>query len=120
MVLIAVKALLFVPIVLSLVVLGAHFLRYDNKIGVIAALALIGLLFLRKTWVARVVQVALLLGTLEWAHTLYQLVQVRAAQGLPYTRLAIILGTVMAITALSALLFQLRPMKRIYGLTPED
>lgn len=119
MVLFAVKALFFVPIVLSLVILGAHFLRYDNKVGVIAVLVLIGLLFLRKTWVARVVQVALLLGTLEWAHTLYLLVQVRAAQGLPYTRLVIILGTVMAITAVSALLFQLRSMKRIYGLTLE-
>ena len=116
----AVKALFFVPIVLSLVVLGAHFLRYDNKFGVVAALVLIGLLFLRKIWVARVVQVALLLGTLEWAHTLYQLVQVRAAQGLPYTRMVIILGAVAAITALSALLFQTRTMKRIYGPTPED
>ena len=114
------KALLFIPVVLSLLVLGAHFLRYDNMAGVVVAVLLIGLLFVRKVWVARAVQVALVLGTFEWAHTLYLLVQARAAQGLPYTRLVIILGTVMAITAVSALLFQTRAMKRIYGLSRED
>jgi hypothetical protein len=115
-----VKALFFIPIVLSLLVLGAHFLRYDNAAGVIMPVLLIGLLFVRKAWVARVVQVGLLLGTVEWAHTLYRLVQVRVALDEPYTRLVIILGTVMAITALSALLFQAGPMRRIYGLSRND
>ena len=108
------SVLLYAPIVLSLLVLGAHFLRYDNMVGVIAALVLIGLLFIRKPWVARVLQVALLLGALEWGHTLYQFVQVRAAQGVPATRLVIILGVVIAVTALSAVLFESKTLKRIY------
>ncbi len=109
------SVLYYIPIVLSLLVLGAHFLRYDNMAGVIVAVVLIGLLFVRKPWAPRVLQVALLLGALEWAHTLYQLVQARAAQGIPATRLVIILATVIAVTAASALLFESKTMKKIYG-----
>lgn len=111
-----VKFLLHVPIVLSLLVLGAHFLRYGNSPGVVVSLALIGLLFLRKPWVARVVQAALLLGAIEWALTLYRLAEMRAAMGEPATRMAVILGVVMAVTAASALLFEARTMKEVYGL----
>ena len=105
---------LYLPIVLSLLVLGAHFLRYDNVVGVFVALALLGLLFVRRVWAARVVQAALLLGALEWAHTLYRLVQVRAAQGLPATRMIVILGIVIGVCALSAWLLETKTMKRIY------
>ena len=109
------KLLLHIPIALSLLVLGAHFLRYGNTPGVVISLALLGLLFLRKAWVARVVQVALLLGAIEWALTLYRLVQMRAAMGEPATRMAVILGVIIAVTAGSALLFQTRPLKQVYG-----
>ena len=111
-----IKFLLHVPIVLSLLVLGAHFLRYGNTPGVMISLALIGLLFLRKAWVARIVQAALLLGAIEWALTLYRLVQMRAATGEPATRMAVILGVVIAITAGSALLFQTRTLQQVFGL----
>ena len=110
------KFLLHVPIGMSLLVLGAHFLRYGNTPGVVISLALLGLLFLRKTWVARVVQAALLLGAIEWALTLYRLVQMRAAMGEPATRMAVILGVVIAVTAGSALLFQTQTLRQVYGL----
>ena len=110
------QALFFVPIVLSLVVLGAHFLRYGNEVGVIGSAILIGLLFVGRPWAARLVQVALAAGTLEWLHTLYVLMQVRAAQGVSATRLAVILAAVIAVTAGSALTFQTKTMKKIYGL----
>ena len=110
------KFLLHVPVVLSLLVLGAHFMRYGNNVGVAISLALVGLLLLRKAWVARLVQVALLLGALEWCLTLTRLVQMRAAMGEPATRMVIILGVVIVVTAASALLFQVRTMQRIYGL----
>ena len=109
-------ALLYIPITLSLAVLGAHFLRYGNDIGVVGALALIGLLFVRRAWVARLVQVALVLGALEWLLTLYRLVQVRAALGEPIVRMVIILGVVVAVTLGSALLFQSASLKRVYRL----
>jgi hypothetical protein len=110
------KRLLYVPIVLSLVVLGAHFLRDANHLGVAAAVGLIGLLIVKRSGAARAVQVALLLGALEWVWTIYDLVQVRAAMGMPATRMVVILGVVAAVTALSAGLFQTSALKRIYGL----
>ncbi|RZV38056.1 MAG: hypothetical protein EX272_03620 [Chromatiales bacterium] len=110
------KVLLHIPIVLSFVVLGAHFLRYGHEIGVIGSLVLIALLFLRQPWVARLVQVALVLGALEWVRTLIGLMQVRAAMGESTTRMVIILGSVALVTLVSALLFQTRPLKKVYRL----
>jgi hypothetical protein len=109
-------ALLYIPIVLSLVALGAHFLRYGNELGVVAAVVLTGLLFLRRAWVARLVQAALVLGAIEWLWTMYTLLQIRTAQGAPATRMVLIL-TVVALVALgSALLFQTKRLQRVYGL----
>lgn len=108
------NSLLFIAPVLSLAVLGAHFLRYGNAAGVALALAPIALLFVRRSWAARVVQAVLMLGAAEWAHTLYELVQLRLAQGMPAARLAIILGAVIVSTIASVLLFETQTMKRIY------
>ena len=108
--------LLYLPIVLSLFVLGAHFLRYQNYIGVAISLLLVGLLFVRRAWVARLVQVALVLGSVEWLWTLYTLAQVRAAMGQTATRMIVILGAVAAVTLCSAFLFQSTRLKKWYGL----
>ena len=105
----------FSVVVLSMLVLGAHFMRYGNDIGVALSVAPIALLFVRKPWAARVVQVVLVLGAIEWMTTLVGLVQMRIAQGMPATRLAIILGVVIVVTIAAALLFETQTMKRIYG-----
>jgi hypothetical protein len=110
------KILVYLPVVLSLVILGAHFMRYGNSMGVVGALALIALLVVRRPWVARLMQVVLTLGALEWVRTLYELAQVRAALGQPFTRMMIILGVVAAVTFCSALLFQSPALKKIYRL----
>ena len=114
------KVLIYVPVVLSLVILGAHFMRYGNLIGVFGALVLIALLFVRRPWVARLMQVVLILGALEWVRTLYELAQVRAAYGQPFTRMIVILGVVAAVTFCSALLFQSPALKRIYRLDRQE
>ena len=110
------KVLLYIPIVLSFVVLGAHFLRYGSDLGVVGAALLMGLLFVRQPWVARLMQVALVLGAIMWVHTLYDLAQLSIAFEKPVTRLVIILGTVAIVTLCSALLFQTEDLKRIYRL----
>mgnify|MGYP001811622458 FL=1 len=110
------RVLAYLPVVLSIAVLGAHFMRYGNTIGVIGAVALIALLFIRRPWAARTMQVALVLAALEWLHTLFNLMQVRMALDQPFARMAVILGAVAAVTACSSLLFQLRPLKTDYGL----
>jgi hypothetical protein len=108
------KVLVYILVVLCLLVLGAHFLRYGNAAGVAVSLATIALLFVRKQWAARIVQVILVLGAIEWARTLYELVQVRLAHGMPATRMVIILGVVITLTVASALLLETPTMKRIY------
>ncbi|HSG97108.1 MAG TPA: hypothetical protein VLA11_03885 [Woeseiaceae bacterium] len=110
------RALLFIPIVLSLVVLGAHFLRDGFDVGVAVCVVLIGLLFVRRVWAARIIQLALVLGAFEWVLTLYTLAQVRAAHGMPATRLVIILAAVAVVTLLSTFLFQTSALKNIYKL----
>jgi hypothetical protein len=60
--------------------------------------------------------VVLILGALEWVRTRYELAQVRAAYGQPFTRMMIILGVVAAVTFCSALLFQSPALKKIYRL----
>jgi hypothetical protein len=114
------KVLLYIPIVLSLVVLGAHFMRYGNSIGVFAALVLIGLLFIRRPWVARLMQVVLVLGALEWVRTMYELGHMRALHGQPYGRMLVILGIVATVTLCSALLFQSATLKKVYGLERQE
>ena len=106
----------YVPVVLSLAILGAHFMRYGNSIGVLGSMVLIALLIVRRPWVARLMQVVLTIGALEWVRTLYELAQVRAAHDQPSTRMIVILGIVVAVTAGSALLFQTPALKRIYRL----
>ncbi len=108
------KVFFFVLIVLSLAVLGAHFLRDGNTPFVAACLILIGMLPVRHVVVARLVQVALVLGTLEWLWTLYRLVEMRIALEQPYMRMTVILAVVAAITFSSALLFQTRTLRQTY------
>jgi len=114
------KVLIYVPVVLSLVILGAHFMRYGDSVGVIGSIALIALLIVRRPWVARLMQIVLILGALEWVRTLYELVQVRAAHGQPFIRMVVILGIIAAVTFCSALLFQSPAMKRIYRLGRQE
>ena len=58
------------PVVLSLLVLGAHFLRASSSIMVAVVVIVLGLLAVPRRWAARAVQAALLLGTVEWMRTL--------------------------------------------------
>lgn len=111
------KVLLYLPIVLALLLLAAHFLRYGNTVIVVGIAALSGLLFVRRAWAARIIQLVLVAGTVEWLRTLAMLVQERMALGAPYLRMAVILGLVAAVTAFAALLFQSKELKALYRAT---
>lgn len=110
----------FFPIVLSLLLLAAHFLRYGEKLAVAGALVLLGLLFVRKPWVARTIQVALLAATAEWLRTLLQLALERVHAGVPYARMVAILSVVTLLALAGALVFQTSRIGRIYGLRPAE
>jgi hypothetical protein len=109
-------ALGMIAVVLSFLVLGAHFLRDGNMVMVAVSLFLPLLLLVPKALVARLLQVALLLAGIEWLWTLYTIAQERAAAGVPYTRTVIILAGVALFTVASAFAFHLRGMRRRYEL----
>lgn len=109
--------LLLFPAALSLLVLGAHFLRNGQPLLVLAALALFALLFVPRRWAARAVQAGLLLGALEWARAVAVLSGERSSMGLPFVRLVVILGIVAAVCAASALAFRAAAVRRWYGTT---
>ena len=93
------------PVILSFLLLAAHFYR-AGQVALAAICALLPLLLLlRRPWVPRLFQALLGLGALEWLRTLYVFASMRVAFEQPWGRLALILGAVALFTALSALVF---------------
>lgn len=107
--------LLLVPPGLSLLVLAAHFLRGGDLLPMLLCLGLVGLLFVRRPWATRALQIALVLGAVEWIRTGIDLVAERQASGQPFERMSTILEIVAWVTFLSALLFELPPLRRRDG-----
>ena len=104
--------LLHLPAALSLLLLSAHFLRVDAMMLVAVCIALCGLLLVARPWAARAVQAALVLGALEWLRTLAVLAMQRQHAGLPWLRMALILGAVAALALIAAWLFQTTRLAR--------
>ena len=103
-----------VPVILSTLVLGAHFYRSGLMIAV-GALALLPLILLvRKPWVPGFYTGVLFLGAIEWIRTLVEIAGVRRAAGAPWARMAIILGVVALLTTASALVFLSKPLRARY------
>jgi hypothetical protein len=104
-----------IPVVLSFLLLTAHFYRAGNEWLAGAVLLLPLVLFVRQSWVPRVIQLTLLVGAAEWLRTLWFIAQMRMQFEMPWTRLAIILGGVALFTALSGLVFFSRSLRRRYA-----
>ena len=108
--------LILLPVVISSLLLGAHFLRLGQPLLVVLSSLLPLILLFRKYWVARLMQFYLILGAVEWVRTLFFLVVERHAEGQPWSRLVIILGLVALFTGCSALVFRIRSLKMRYKL----
>ena len=106
------------PVFISLLLLAAHFLRAGQIILVVAPLLFFIPLLFRNTWVPRLIQLVLLLGAVEWLRTLYNVAQIRMDMGMPWTRMAIILGAVALFTALSGLVFRSKALRKRYSAGP--
>lgn len=107
------------PVIVSVLLLAAHFLRDGYIAVVIALVAALGLLFVRRPWVSRFFQIGLILGGLEWLRTLLNLIYERQLSGQSWTRMALILGTVILFTAVSAFVFQMAPLRQHFRLNGE-
>jgi hypothetical protein len=107
-----------IPVILSALVLAAHFFRAGQLTGTVPASA--GSRSVVPPWAARVVQVGLVIGAAEWVRTLFVFTEQRRAMGEPWARLAVILGTVALFTLVSALAFYSERLRRRYGLSRRD
>lgn len=96
---------LLVPVVLSFLLLGAHFMRAGNTVLVILSLLMIVGIFVRHKFSALAMQVVLIVAAVEWVRTIIVKVSERMDQGVSWGRLAIILGVVACFTFLSSLVF---------------
>jgi hypothetical protein len=103
------------PVILSFLLLAAHFVRAGQTFITVALLLILILLVLKKTWVPWVVQLVLVLGAVEWLRTLYSVAQMRIEFDMPWTRMAIILGAVALFTALSSLVFRSKALRKRYS-----
>ncbi|MBT8047086.1 MAG: hypothetical protein HKN57_12890 [Xanthomonadales bacterium] len=108
------KILKLLPVIVSFLLLSAHFYRAGQIPLVIICLGLLPLLLLKKRWVPRLFQGLLILGALEWLRALYMFAAIRIAWDQPWTRLAVILGSVALFTALSGLVFRNRRLREFY------
>lgn len=96
---------------LALLFLGAHFYRAGDWPLAALSLALLPLLAVPRAWAVRTLQVALVVGALEWLRTLAGFAALRMASGQPYLRLAAILVAVASFTVLSAWVLRRRAVR---------
>jgi hypothetical protein len=106
------NVLRLVPVILSAVLLAAHFSRANQTGLAIVCLLFPFLLLIKRRWVAIVFQVLLLLAAMEWIQTTLRIVHIRQSNGEAWTRLVIILGSVALFTALAALVFETKKLKQ--------
>jgi hypothetical protein len=92
----------FIPPVSAFLLLAAHFYRANNYLFMLLSVLMIFVMFVGRPWAARTLQISLLLGSVEWLRTTLFLVMARSETGAPFLRLAIILGAVSLVTALTS------------------
>ena len=105
-----------IPVIISMLLIGAHFLRSGNLLFVAVSLLLIFGLFIRHPLSARIMQSALFLSTAEWVRTVFVLISIRSNVGLSWTRLALILGAVAFISFASMFVFYSKTLRNRYRL----
>jgi hypothetical protein len=108
------------PVILAFGLLAAHFSRADMFPLVVVSLVIPFLLLIRRPWIARSIQVLLLLGAAEWIRAMFGHIEVRKSIGEDWGRLAIILVTVALLTACSTLVFRGQSLKKRYHLEKQS
>lgn len=114
------NVLRLLPVILAFGLLAAHFSRADMFPATLVSLATPLLLLIRRPWIARSIQVLLLLAAAEWIRSMLGYIQVRKDIGEDWGRLAIILGSVALLTACSALVFRGKSLKKRYHLEKSE
>lgn len=100
-------------------ILAGHFLRMGALAGVLVCLALpVVTVVTRARWALRSLQALLVVGSVNWIVTGFRIGAQRRAAGEPWLRMALILGTVAALSALAAALLSRRSVLERYPAPP--
>lgn len=102
---------------LAYLLVGAHFLRADELILVAIVPLMVGLLAVRRAWVAHVSRLALFISSLFWLRALVAMAAMRYSMDLPFLRLTLILGSVILLTVGAIFVFSHPRIRRYYRLT---
>ena len=104
------------PVFFSFLILSAHFSRAGLSLFSLIFLLIPFLLFIKQAWIVRLIQIILVIGSIEWIRTLLMHVNERQSNGEPYIRLVVIIGIIALFTGLSALSFRNQALKKRYNL----
>lgn len=103
------------PVILSALLLAAHFLRREAYLLVFLILALLLILFVQKAWVLRLWQAILGLGALLWIDTTLSVLRMRQASGLPWLRMVVIMASVTLLAIFSVCWLENPRIKAFYN-----
>lgn len=98
---------------------GAHFLRAGQTGLMVTSLLLPALLFSHRRWALHIVQLFLVILSIEWIYTAWQIAAMRQMLGEPATRLFIILGIVTAFTLGAAIALRAKTVVDRHSLSAE-
>ena len=113
-------AIQLLPPLFSLVLLAAHFLRSGNIVLVIILLLSPVILIIRKPVTARIIQILLVLASVEWIRTTVLTIIYRVHIEEPWGRYLIIMGTITLFSFLSIFVFFLNNLKASYYLNKQS
>jgi hypothetical protein len=103
-----------IPLLLTSLLLAAHFLRDGNLVLTLICVLIPLLLLIKKRWSWLVVQLFAYVGAVIWLYTTVAMVQQRIFWGMPWVRLVMILGGVALFTAWAGFLLNSSRIKEIY------
>lgn len=100
-----------IPVYLSVLLLGAHYLRDGDYAMIIFWLVSPLILFHKRKWTLRAFQLLLMIGAGIWLKTIVDIAGIRLTAGQPWLRMVIILGLVALFTICSTLLLNLNSIR---------
>lgn len=103
-----------IPAIISALLLAAHFLRGGHLVMTLICLAMPLLLISPTKARIRLYQTFLILSALVWIFAAADIALDRIAAGMPWIRMAIILGIVTILNIAAALLFETKRMRARY------
>ena len=101
-------------IIISSLMLGAHFMRDSNPLLTLVYFVAPFFLLIKRRWSLIALQALAYIGGGVWISTIIVIAQRRIAFGEPWSRMAYILGAIALFTILSGLLLNSQKVKEKY------